>query len=75
MSTDTTQERGLRRRLVTMALGLRPKDLRSVTTGNSVGALSVKISEILNGRRALPRDEVQKLGRLVSKRARRLFEG
>ncbi len=68
-----TEGTGLRRRLVTLTLGIRPKDIARVTTAGTPAALAVKVTDILNGEGSLPPDEAARLGRLIGRRSTRLF--
>lgn len=67
------QERGLRRRLVLMGLGLRPGDVREVLgwRGNSGQA---RVSYVLSGEACLKQDEAARVAALAQRRLRRLFE-
>ncbi len=62
-------DRGIRRRLVTMGLGIRPLDVRQ-----TLEIHPVKVSAILSGRQPLRPDEGRKLARLVRARMKALFE-
>jgi hypothetical protein len=61
-------DRGLRRRLVALSLDVAPGDLQQVT-----GAHPVKISGVLKGSRRLHSTEAATVGKLIGRRAARLF--
>jgi hypothetical protein len=63
-----TQDRGLRRRLVALGLGLTPGDLRQAAR---VGP--VKVSQVLNGSARFAPSEAAAFARLAGRRLRQLF--
>ena len=64
----TAADRGLRRRLVTLSLGLAPGDLPQTT-----GVHPVTISGVLNGSRRLQPAQAASVGKMIARRARELF--
>ncbi len=69
MPTMDRDERAVKRRMLLLALDLRPKDVRrQIPLPNEV-----TMSFVLSGARDLRPDEIGRATRLFSKRARRLF--
>jgi cyanate lyase len=68
MEKDTTMERGLRRRLLTVALGLTPADIKAAT-----GLHSVTVSNVLSGSARLRTEQAASVGKMIARRARELF--
>jgi hypothetical protein len=67
-TTHEQDTKGLRRRMVTMALGIKPRHLRSALT-----VPSYKVTAVLSGTERLRPEETGKLARVVSRRVKELF--